>query len=99
MYTIQALWTAAHHRLPLTVVLVNNGGYRIIRQRLLAMHGSRRFVGMDFADPPVDFAALAASMGLESVRIDDPGTLGDVLASAFRRPGPKLVELMVDGSV
>jgi benzoylformate decarboxylase len=71
MYTIQALWTAAHHRLPLNVVLVNNGGYRIIKQRLLSFHGSRRFVGMDFADPPVDFSALAASMGVESVRVDD----------------------------
>jgi benzoylformate decarboxylase len=99
MYTIQALWTAAHHRLPLTVVLVNNGGYRIIKQRLLAFHGSRRFVGMDFADPPVDFAALAASMGVESIRVEDPAVVGDVLAAAFRRPGTKLVELMVDGSV
>ena len=38
MYSIQALWTAAHHKLPLTVVIVNNGGYRIIKQRLLAFH-------------------------------------------------------------
>ncbi|MCA3178771.1 MAG: thiamine pyrophosphate-binding protein [Burkholderiaceae bacterium] len=99
MYTIQALWTAAHHRLPLNVVLVNNGGYRIIKQRLLSFHGSRRFVGMDFADPPVDFSALAASMGVQSVRVDDPRAVRDVLADAFRRPGTKLIELMVDGSV
>ena len=99
MYTIQALWTAAHRRLPLNVVLVNNGGYRIIKQRLLSFHGSRRFVGMDFADPPVDFSALAASMGVESVRVDDPRAVRDVLADAFRRPGTKLIELMVDGSV
>jgi benzoylformate decarboxylase len=99
MYTIQALWTAAHHRLPLNVVLVNNGGYRIIKQRLLSFHGSRRFVGMDFADPPVDFSALAASMGVESIRVDDPGAVRDVLAAAYRRPGTKLIELMVDGSV
>jgi benzoylformate decarboxylase len=99
MYTIQALWTAAHHRLPLNVVLVNNGGYRIIKQRLLSFHGSRRFVGMDFADPPIDFSALAASMGVESVRVDDPRVVRDVLADAFRRPGTKLIELMVDGSV
>ena len=99
MYTIQALWTAAHHRLPLNVVLVNNGGYRIIRQRLLSFHGSRRFVGMDFEDPSIDFSALAASMGVESVRVDDPGAVRDVLADAYRRPGTKLIELMVDGSV
>ena len=75
MYSIQALWTAAHHKLPLTVVIVNNGGYRIIKQRLLAFHGDDHYVGMDFADPPVDFAGLAKSLGLEAMRISDPGEL------------------------
>ena len=55
MYSIQALWTAAHHKLPLTVVIVNNGGYRIIKQRLLAFHGDDHYVGMDFADPQGGF--------------------------------------------
>ena len=98
MYSIQALWTAAKHKLPLTVVLINNGGYRIIKQRLLAFHGDNQFVGMDFADPAVDFTALAQSLGLEAVRISQPADL-DQLASAFRRAGPKLLEIMVDGSV
>ena len=34
MYSIQALWTAAHQKLPITYVIANNGGYRIIKQRL-----------------------------------------------------------------
>ena len=72
MYSIQSLWTAAHHKLPLTVVIVNNGGYRIIKQRLLAFHGDDHYVGMDFADPPVDFAGVAKSLGLEAIRISDP---------------------------
>ena len=71
MYSIQALWTAAHHKLPLNVVIVNNGGYRIIKQRLLAFHGDDHYVGMDFADPPVDFAGLAKSLGLEAMRITE----------------------------
>ena len=40
MYSIQSLWTAAHHKLPITYVIANNGGYRIIKQRLLAFHGN-----------------------------------------------------------
>lgn len=98
MYSIQALWTAAHHKLPLTVVLINNGGYRIIKQRLLAFHRDRHFVGMDFADPSVDFTALARSLGLEAIRITRPDEI-DQLAPAFRRPGPRLLEVMVDGSI
>ena len=99
MYTIQALWTAAHHRLPVNVVLINNGGYRIIKQRLLSFHGSREFVGMDFTDPLVDFAGLARSLGLEAIQVSDPATLAATLQSAFARPGTKLIEVMVEGSV
>jgi benzoylformate decarboxylase len=99
MYSIQALWTAAHHKLPLTVVIANNGGYRIIKQRLLAFHGDDHYVGMDFADPPVDFAGIARSLGLEAMRITEPGDLTAKLSSAFSRPGAKLIEVMVDGAV
>ena len=99
MYSIQALWTAAHHKLPLSVVIVNNGGYRIIKQRLLALHGDDHYVGMDFADPPVDFAGVAKSLGLEAIRISDPAELKPQLKSAFARPGAKLIEVMVSNAV
>jgi len=99
MYSIQSLWTAAHHKLPLNVVIANNGGYRIIKQRLLAFHGDDNYIGMDFADPPVDFSGMAKSMGLEAIRISDPKDLKSTLASAFNRPGAKLIEVMVDGTV
>jgi benzoylformate decarboxylase len=99
MYSIQALWTAAHHKLPLTVVIVNNGGYRIIKQRLLAFHGDDHYVGMDFVDPKVDFTAMAKALGLEAFRISDANELKAKLSSAFNAPGPKLIEVMVDGTV
>jgi benzoylformate decarboxylase len=99
MYSIQSLWTAAHHKLPLNVVICNNGGYRIIKQRLLAFHGDDHYVGMDFADPPVDFAGMAKSMGLEAIRITDPAELQPKLSDAFKRPGAKLIEVVVDGTV
>ena len=99
MYSIQSLWTAAHHKLPLNVVIANNGGYRIIKQRLLAFHGDDNYVGMDFADPPVDFAGVAKALGCEAIKISDPRELKATLASAFGRPGTKLIEVMVDGKV
>jgi benzoylformate decarboxylase len=99
MYSIQALWTAAHHKLPLTVVIVNNGGYRIIKQRLLAFHKDDHFVGMDFADPPVDFCGLAKALGLEAIRITKAEELASTLKSAFGRPGAKLIEVVAEGSV
>jgi benzoylformate decarboxylase len=99
MYSIQSLWTAAHHKLPLTFVIANNGGYRIIKQRLLAFHGDDHFVGMDFANPAVQFAELAGSLGMEATRVTQANELKPALQSAFSRPGPKLIEVVVDGSV
>lgn len=99
MYSIQALWTAAHHKLPLTVVIVNNGGYRIIKQRLLAFHHDDHFVGMDFVDPPVDFTGIAKALGLEAIHITKAKDVGPALVSAFGRPGTKLIEVVVEGSV
>jgi benzoylformate decarboxylase len=99
MYSIQSLWTAANHKLPLTFIIVNNGGYRIIKQRLLAFHGDDHYVGMDFIDPPVDFTALAKSLGLEATKVTDPAQLKSVLKSAFSRPGAKLIEVVVNNAV
>ncbi len=99
MYSIQSLWTAAHHKLPITFVIPNNGGYRIIKQRLTAFHGSRAYVGMDFADPPVDYVGLAHAMGVSAERIDDPAEVRRALDASFNGTGPRLLEVMVDGTV
>ena len=99
MYSIQALWTAAHHKLPITYVIANNGGYRIIKQRLRSFHGNDHFIGMDFADPAIDFAALARAMGLAAETITDPGAVPAALRRAFATPGPKLLDVVVEGRV
>jgi benzoylformate decarboxylase len=99
MYTIQALWTATHLKLPITYVIANNGGYRIIKQRLKSFHGNDHFIGMDFADPKIDFAALARSMGMPAEHVTEPDAVGPALRRAFSTPGPKLLDVVVDGKV
>jgi benzoylformate decarboxylase len=99
MYSIQALWTAANAKLPVTYVIANNGGYRIIKQRLKAFHGSERYIGMDFVDPAIDFTGLARSLGVPAEHITDPAALPGALERAFATPGPKLLDVVVDGKV
>ncbi len=100
MYSIQALWSAAHQKLPLTFVIVNNGGYRIIKQRLKAFHDSEHFIGMDFKDPAVNFTELAGSLGVEAVRVEHPSQLRDALDAALaNRQGPNLLEVICDGAL
>ena len=65
MYGIQALWTAAHLKLPMTYVITNNRSYRIIKERLVvdARHRTSSS-GMDIRDPAIDYVGLAQSMGV-----------------------------------
>ena len=96
MYSIQALWTAAHLKLPVTYVICNNGSYRIIKERLRSFHGSNRFIGMDLKDPAIDFVKLAQSMGVEAKRIDDPDQVDAAIREATSTSGPTLLDVIVD---
>ena len=96
MYSIQALWTAANANLPIAYVIANNGGYRIIKERLKAFHGVEDYTGMEFRDPPIDFVGLARSMGVEAHRIEDADDIGPAIAQAIRRNGPTLLDVVVD---
>lgn len=96
MYSIQALWTAAHLKLPVTYVICNNGSYRIIKERLRSFHGSNRFIGMDLKDPAIDFVKLAQSMGVEAKQVHDPGDVGAAVREATSTSGPTLLDVIVD---
>jgi benzoylformate decarboxylase len=95
MYGIQALWTAAHLALPITYVITNNRGYRILKERLVSMRKSDRFVGMDIRDPEIDFCALAGSMGVAAQRITEPQDFAPALRDAVASGAPRLLEVMV----
>ncbi len=96
MYSIQALWTAAHLKLPVTYVICNNGSYRIIKERLQSFHGSNQFIGMDLKDPAIDFVKLAQSMGVEAKRIVDPDEVDAAIREATSVSGPTLLDVIVD---
>ena len=99
MYSIQALWTAAHMRVPVTYVILNNQGYRIIKQRLKAFHGNETYIGMDFEDPPIDFVAMAQSMGVPAERVTEPGAVRAALDAAIANNGPNLIDISVERGV
>jgi benzoylformate decarboxylase len=95
LYGIQALWTVAHHRLPVTYVIANNRSYRILKERLVSFRGSDRFVGMDLRDPEIDYTGLARAMGLAARRVTDPNDIAPALREAVASGAPQLIEVMV----
>jgi benzoylformate decarboxylase len=95
MYGIQALWTAAHLKLPVTYVIANNRSYRILKERLVSMRGSDKFVGMDIKDPAIDYVGLARAMGVPGRRVTDPNDVAPALREAKDAGGPSLIEVVV----
>ncbi|HSN39195.1 MAG TPA: thiamine pyrophosphate-dependent enzyme [Burkholderiales bacterium] len=95
MYGIQALWTAAHLKLPITYVITNNRGYRILKERLVALRHTEKFIGMDLREPAIDYAGLARSLGVPAQRITDPRQVAPALAAAVQSGSPQLLEVMV----
>jgi benzoylformate decarboxylase len=95
MYSIQGLWSAAHLGLPITYVIANNRGYRIIKERLVAFRKTDKFTGMDLRAPEIDFVALARSMGLASRRVAEPQDIAPALREAFASGKPNLLDVRV----
>ena len=95
MYSIQALWTAAHLKLPITYVIPNNRGYRILKERLVSFRKTDKFIGMDIDHPAIDFVGLAESMGVSAQRITDPADVGPALKQCIASGGPRLLDVRV----
>jgi benzoylformate decarboxylase len=96
LYSIQALWTAAAHRLPITVVVLDNGAYVALKAfgRVL---GVERPPGVDL--PGLDFVALARGFGCEAARVERAGDLAPALARALEAGRPALLDVRVDPGV
>jgi benzoylformate decarboxylase len=96
MYSIQALWTAAQRKLPLTVVVINNSGYGAMRSFSQVMQ-VRNVPGLDL--PGIDFVKLAQGMGCDAVRVGKSAELGPALTRSLGQAGVSLVEVVVDSAV
>jgi benzoylformate decarboxylase len=96
MYSIQALWTAAQRKLPLTVVVINNAGYGAMRSFSQVMQ-VRNVPGLDL--PGIDFVKIAEGQGCHAMRVSKAADLAPALKHALSHDGTCLVEVIVDTAV
>ncbi|WP_320773509.1 thiamine pyrophosphate-dependent enzyme, partial [Streptomyces sp. CRN 30] len=99
MYTIQALWTMAREELDVTVVVLSNHAYAILRLELLSLGvgpGGRRVAELlDLSPPDLDFVHLARGMGVPAERATTAEEFARLLGRALAEPGPHLVDCQV----
>ena len=100
MYSPQALWTAAYEKLPVTFIIINNREYNILKkfmrsQKDYASAQTEKFIGMDITDPPIDFLALAKSMGIQSQKVTYASDIRLTVKNAIDSNAPNLIEIVV----
>ncbi len=96
LYSIQGLWTAVEHRLPITFVILNNRGYSALKAFGLAM-GIETLPGVNL--PGIDFVNLAIGFGCSSERVEVAERFEPALRESFDTEGPTVLDVWVDATV
>ena len=107
MYGPGALWTAAHHRIPMLILMHNNRAYHqeIMQLQRMAGQHNRGFeqcnIGTTITDPNIDYAKLASSMGVESFGpVENPAQLGPAIKRGIevvKSGRPYLIDVVTQG--
>jgi acetolactate synthase I/II/III large subunit len=92
MFNVQELSTAVRHRIPIVVIVFNDGAYGNVRNMQKSLYGNR-LIGTDLANP--DFVRLAESFGITGRRVTDPDGLRRVLEQCLAANEPALIEVPV----
>jgi hypothetical protein len=105
MYTIQALWTAAHHGIGAKFVICNNRSYMLLKENILQYWRERGLEehtfpsSFDLTQPDIRFDKLAESMGVPGVRVETADQIAPAIDVALSTDGPFLIDLVVDSRV
>jgi benzoylformate decarboxylase len=92
MYSIQSLWSAADLQLPMTIIIVNNGGYAALSE-FTAHFNIKQLIGTKL--PGLDFVGLAKAMACDGARVERAQDLAQALRSALQSQRPFLLDVAV----
>lgn len=95
MYSIQALWSAAQLRLPITFIILKNRRYAALQEfaPTFGFGANDKLEGTEL--PDIDFVALARGQGCDGIHVEQADQLKETLERALRSPVPVLVEVEV----
>ena len=85
--------TAVKYKLPIKVVIIKNNTLGQIKWEQMVFLGNPEYACDLY---PADFVTIARGAGIDAIQIEDPATCGAQLDSVVARPGPVLIEAVVD---
>jgi len=87
-YSVQAIWTAAQHKLPIVFVVFRNGEYSILKS-FAQLEEAPGVPGLDL--PGLDIASVAEGFGLRSVHANTAEEIRDEFKLAVEADGPTVI--------
>ena len=105
MYTIQALWTAAHHGIGAKFVICNNGSYKLLKANIQQYWRERGMpehafpASFDLVPPEIRFDQLSKSLGVDAVRVERPDQISGAIDAMLANDAPFLVDLVLSDEV
>jgi benzoylformate decarboxylase len=87
-YSVQAIYTAAQHRLPIVFVVMRNGEYSILKS-FAKLEKCTGVPGMDL--PGLDIGSLATGFGCRAVNVDNCEKLAHEFTAALSADGPTVI--------
>jgi benzoylformate decarboxylase len=87
-YSVQAIWTAAQHRLPVVFVVMRNGEYSILKS-FAELEKTPGVPGLDL--PGLDIGSVAAGFGCRAVNVDTTEKLAREFTTALEADGPTVI--------
>jgi benzoylformate decarboxylase len=103
MYSIQALWTAAHHDLPIVFVILANREYRVLKHNIDAyrtrfdVKSNKPYMHMDLGAPSMGFVDMAKGMGVSGTYVAKADDIKGAVTAAFKSGKPHLLEIEIEG--
>lgn len=91
-FTMQELGAAAHHRIPVTIVIFNDSTHTAVKVAQREAYPGR-YIDVDLVNP--DYVKLAGAYGITAVRAESPAALSEALASALQREEPVLIDVPI----
>ncbi len=105
MYTIQALWSAARHNVDAKFIICNNSSYKLLQINIQAYWQERGIpardypLSFDLSKPQIRFDEIAKSLGVESVRVEQPEEIAPAIQQALAHNGPFLIDVVLEANV
>jgi benzoylformate decarboxylase len=87
-YSVQAIWTAAQHRLPVVFVVMRNGEYSVLKS-FAVLEETPGVPGLDL--PGLDIASIAAGFGCRAINVDTTEKLAHEFTAALDADGPTVI--------